>query len=68
VDDLSIRGGLVVDGTGAAGREADVSVSNGRLVAVEPRAPRPARRLGETGRTGARQKFSVLRDESRFAR
>jgi len=45
VDDLSIRGGLVVDGTGAAGREADVSVSNGRLVAVEPRAPRPARRV-----------------------
>jgi len=45
VDDLLIRGGLVIDGTGAPGREADVSVSGGRVVAIAPRSERPARRV-----------------------
>jgi N-acyl-D-aspartate/D-glutamate deacylase len=45
VDDLLIRGGHVLDGTGAAGRDADVSVREGRIVAVEPRSVRPARRV-----------------------
>jgi N-acyl-D-aspartate/D-glutamate deacylase len=45
MDDLLIRGGLLIDGTGAPGREADVSVHGGRIVAVEPGARRPARRV-----------------------
>ena len=45
MDDLLIRGGQLIDGTGAQAREADVSVSAGRVVAVEPRAARPARRV-----------------------
>src|SRR5438552_6456688 len=45
VDDLLIRGGLVIDGTGAPGREADVSVSAGRIGAIAPRSERPARRV-----------------------
>src|SRR5467141_16068 len=45
VDDLLIRGGLVIDGTGAPGREADVSVSAGRIGAIAPRSARPARRV-----------------------
>src|SRR6266478_6607646 len=45
VDDLLIRGGLVIDGTGAPGREADVSVSGGRVVAIAPRSGRPAHRV-----------------------
>jgi N-acyl-D-aspartate/D-glutamate deacylase len=44
MDDLVIRGGLVVDGTGAAGREADVFVSGGRIAAIEAASARPARR------------------------
>ncbi|RMH18411.1 MAG: hypothetical protein D6701_06330, partial [Gemmatimonadetes bacterium] len=32
--DLVIRGGTVVDGTGAAAREADVAISGGRITAV----------------------------------
>src|SRR6058998_2709444 len=44
MDDLLIRGGQLIDGTGAQAREADVSVSAGRIVAVEPRSARPARR------------------------
>jgi N-acyl-D-amino-acid deacylase len=35
--DLVIRGGTVFDGTGAAGVEADVAVTGGRVVAVGPR-------------------------------
>jgi N-acyl-D-aspartate/D-glutamate deacylase len=34
--DLLIRNGLVVDGTGAPGRHADVAVTNGVITAVEP--------------------------------
>src|SRR6266852_5051873 len=44
MDDLAIRGGLVVDGTGAPGREADVFVGDERIVAIEWGAGRTARR------------------------
>ena len=45
MDDLLIRGGQLIDSTGAPGREADVSINAGRIVAIEPRATSPARRL-----------------------
>jgi N-acyl-D-aspartate/D-glutamate deacylase len=45
MDDLVIRGGHVIDGSGTPGREADVAVLDGRIAAVEPRSPRPARRV-----------------------
>src|SRR5437879_6818368 len=45
MDDLLIRGGQLIDGTGSPGREADVSIGAGRIVAIEPRATRPARRV-----------------------
>ena len=45
MDDLLIRGGHLIDGTGAAGIDADVSVAGGRIVAVERRSSRPARRV-----------------------
>ncbi len=35
--DLVIRGGTVIDGSGAAGREADVAVSGGLIEAIGPR-------------------------------
>ncbi|HTO11197.1 MAG TPA: amidohydrolase family protein [Candidatus Binatia bacterium] len=44
MDDLLIRGGHLIDGTGAPGRDADVSVQAGRVVAVERRSTRPAHR------------------------
>src|SRR5438876_8484284 len=44
MDDLAIRGGLVVDGTGAPGREADVFVREERIVAIEREGGRPAHR------------------------
>src|SRR6267142_2387890 len=45
MDDLLIRGGQLIDGTGAPGREADLSLDAGRIVAVERRSTRPARRV-----------------------
>lgn len=44
-DDLAIVDGLVVDGTGAPGREADIVVRGNRIVAVGPGAGRGARRV-----------------------
>src|SRR5687767_6981988 len=35
--DLVIRGGTVFDGTNLAGRELDVAIANGRIVAIAPR-------------------------------
>jgi len=45
--DLHIRGGLVVDGTGAAGRRADVAVEDGRIVEVAERLDGTAERTIE---------------------
>ena len=45
MDDLLIRGGHLLDGTGAPGGEMDVAIQGGRIVAVEPRSTRPARRV-----------------------
>jgi N-acyl-D-amino-acid deacylase len=45
MDDLAIRNGFIVDGTGAPGREADVLVNDGRIVAVESGSTRTARRV-----------------------
>ncbi len=41
-DDLLVRGGMLFDGTGSAGRMADVAVRGGRIVAVGPALRRPA--------------------------
>ena len=45
MDDILIRGGFVVDGTGAPGHEADVALRGDRIAAIEPRSARPARRV-----------------------
>ena len=45
MDDLLIRGGQVIDGTGTLAREADVAISEGRIVEVGDCAGREARRV-----------------------
>ncbi|MCC6437875.1 MAG: amidohydrolase family protein [Acidimicrobiales bacterium] len=53
MNDLLIRGGLVVDGNGAPGRIADVAVHDGRIAAIgdgaAQAAPPGARRVDATG-------------------
>jgi N-acyl-D-aspartate/D-glutamate deacylase len=46
--DLVIRGGLVVDGTGAPGRRADVAVRDGKLSEIGTVAGRGAREISAT--------------------
>lgn len=38
MDDLLIRGGQLIDGSGSPGRDADVAVREGPITAVEPRS------------------------------
>src|SRR4029453_2813444 len=45
MDDLVIRGGEVIDGSGAPGRVADVVVSDGRIVAIDSGQARQGRRI-----------------------
>ena len=45
MDDLLIRHGDVIDGTGAPARRADVAIRDGRIVAIEPDRVEPARRI-----------------------
>jgi N-acyl-D-aspartate/D-glutamate deacylase len=47
--DLVIRGGLIVDGTGAPGRRGDVAVSDGRLAQVGTVTGRGAREVDAAG-------------------
>ena len=48
--DLVIRGGTVVDGSGAPGFQADVGVKNGLIAAVAPNLPQGAEEIDATGR------------------
>src|SRR5688572_23920629 len=45
MDDLLIRNGKVIDGTGAPERSADVAVRGDRIAAIEPGNLGPARRV-----------------------
>jgi N-acyl-D-aspartate/D-glutamate deacylase len=48
-DDLLIRGGDVIDGSGAPPRRADVAVRDGRITAVGPQSAATARRVIDAG-------------------
>ncbi|MEO8698009.1 MAG: amidohydrolase family protein, partial [Acidimicrobiales bacterium] len=46
---IAIRGGSVIDGTGAPARRADVGIADGRVVAIDDRVTAP-REIDATGR------------------
>lgn len=50
IHDIVIRGGLVVDGTGAPAREADVAIADGRVVAVGKHVLRGRREINAKGK------------------
>ena len=63
--DLLIRGGALVDGTGAPARPADVGIVGDRIVAVGDLAREPARRVIEAdGRCVQHQGFIDIHSHS----
>jgi hypothetical protein len=50
IHDIVIRGGLVVDGSGAPAREADVAIADGRIVAVGRHILRGRREIDARGK------------------
>ncbi|TDH61736.1 D-aminoacylase [Dankookia rubra] len=50
MDDLVIRGGSVIDGSGAPARRADVSIKDGRIAAIGEGLPRGAEEIDASGR------------------
>ncbi|MFC7477690.1 amidohydrolase family protein [Dankookia sp. GCM10030260] len=50
MDDLVIRGGTVIDGSGAPARPADVSIKDGVIRAIGEDLPRGTREIDATGR------------------
>ena len=49
MDDLLIRGAVVIDGTGAPARHADIAVRGDRIAAIEPGHLGRARRVVDAG-------------------
>jgi N-acyl-D-amino-acid deacylase len=45
MDDLVIRGGMILDGTGAGPLRADLAVRDSRIAAITPRYAGSARRV-----------------------
>ena len=43
--DLLIRGGLLIDGTGAPGRAGDVAINDGRISAIRENLPGEATKV-----------------------
>src|SRR3954471_18884167 len=48
--DLVIRGGTIVDGSGAPGFVADLAVKDGRIAEIGPKLPRAAAEIDASGR------------------
>lgn len=51
--DLVIRGGLVVDGTGAPGRSLDIGITSDRIATIAPRVSRGREEIDARGRVVA---------------
>ena len=60
MDELIIRGGLVIDGTGAPGHEADVAVSQGKITAIGDLRGRNAGKVLDARGLAVAPGFSML--------
>src|SRR5438105_1171985 len=64
--DIVIRGGAVVDGTGAAGQRGDVAIVQGRIAALGPELSRPAERVIDAERLAVAPGFIDIKTHSDF--
>ena len=64
--DILIRGGTVIDGSGAAGERADFAIENGRIACIAPNLPSDAERIIDAGGLAVTPGFIDIKTHSDF--
>jgi N-acyl-D-amino-acid deacylase len=64
--DILIRGGTVIDGSGAAGERADMAIADGRIAKLGPNLPADAERIIDAGELTVTPGFIDIKTHSDF--
>src|ERR1043166_3739633 len=64
--DLLIRGGTLIDGSGAPGMRGDIAIADGRIAAIAPSLDGPAEKIIDAGGLAVTPGFIDIKTHSDF--